>query len=428
MDGQPTFDAARSAAMKTMLMKVAAEHTTPPRVKRVALISVLTAGALLLAGGGAAWAITGMPLFSAPAPAPVIESPTPTPSPAPTPTQAPTPIRTTSPAATIGIPCDELSSPAHAGALIDTGAVTLDPLLSTALLGEAGRSPFSLEYAGGSTCLWGTAGADRVSDGTTSTVTIQVLPNAAAVWDKTAKAYAYRNESTVGAPYGPYVSRGGDCVTDECNTNVLVGSTWLSVKAVAPSIGPTSQGTFHEFVQALIPRVEAFDAEETANPTQMYGSAPLPCASDAYTSGLAASFGIPAAGSRGVEEQFRIEAGALFSNLEPAHGMTLCQYLPSDDGSGGDLGALSVLPNSSALFDQYTESLASAKIATDLVPLTSGSHQLTGIGHEIGGYYRYYVVDVLVDGDWIEYLGGGASDAHLAEHTAAFVQWVIDHR
>lgn len=425
MDGQPTFDAARSAAMKTMLMKVAAENTTPPRAKRVALITVLTAGALLLAGGGAAWAITGLPPFSAPAPAPVTETPTQTPTPTPTPT--PKPTQTVRPVAPIGIPCDELSTPTRVGALIETDAVALDPYLADVIQGgTSGRSPFSLEFAGGSTCEWGTPGADNPTDGSHSTLTIQVLPDAAAVWNQTAKTYAYRNESDIGAPYGPYESRGGDCVRDQCKTNVLVGSTWLAVTAVGQGMSPASQSSFHAFVQGLIPRVEAFDAHGAADRTPVT-SAPLDCVSDAYTSALAASFGIPGAESRGVEEQFRLEAGALFSNVEPSHGMTLCQYQPTD-GTGGDLGVLSVLPNSSALFDQLSDTLASANIVTDLVPLTSGSQQLSGMGHKIGGYYNLYAVDVLVDGDWIEYVGGGANDGHVAAHTAAYVQWVIDHR
>lgn len=91
MTTRPAFDPARSAAIRALLAETVA--TTRPRADRTkfAVIAGLTALALVLAGGTAALALTGViridGLTPAPAPAPtttLIQTPSPTPTPAPT--------------------------------------------------------------------------------------------------------------------------------------------------------------------------------------------------------------------------------------------------------------------------------------------------------------------------------------------------------
>ncbi|MFF1573891.1 hypothetical protein ACFVWR_14185 [Leifsonia sp. NPDC058292] len=96
MTAQPTFDAARSAAIKAMLMKTVDDRVPAARTKRVALVVSLVVGAVVVASGGAAWALSGHSLFQPPAPAPTSVSPTPAPTSTPTPT--PTPTSTAAPA------------------------------------------------------------------------------------------------------------------------------------------------------------------------------------------------------------------------------------------------------------------------------------------------------------------------------------------
>ncbi len=87
----PVFDPARSAALRDILHEtVAAAAPSRPSRARFAVLTGLIAAALLLAGGTAALALSGVLHFGAPepAPAPLPASPTVTPTPTPTPTAA----------------------------------------------------------------------------------------------------------------------------------------------------------------------------------------------------------------------------------------------------------------------------------------------------------------------------------------------------
>lgn len=97
----PTFDAARSAAIRELLIQTVDAAPSRRPTRRFAMVAALSGVALALAGGTAALALTGVLHFGepAPAPAPVVPSSTATPSPTPTSTPAPTetPIVTSGP-------------------------------------------------------------------------------------------------------------------------------------------------------------------------------------------------------------------------------------------------------------------------------------------------------------------------------------------
>lgn len=215
MDGQPTFDAARSAAMKTMLMKVAGEHTTPPRTKRIALIVSLTVGALLLAGGGAAWAITGMPLFQAPAPAPVVVSPspsvTPTRTPTPKPAPAPSPIADPGPPySTVPVDCATLA--ARAG---------LDSIVSNPKLSDVTKfdDPGVIQ-SGVLDCNWLSSGLQLLVSTDTSTGSADIADQ--------------RKVDASNPDIGDLSAL--RCIEiHDCTVSVISGSYWLNVRATSAS-------------------------------------------------------------------------------------------------------------------------------------------------------------------------------------------------
>ena len=220
MDGQPTFDAARSAAMKTMLMRVAAEHTTPPRTKRVALIASLTVGALLIAGGGAAWAITGMPLFSAPAPAPapITQSPTPTPTPAPTSTPTPTP------SPTIADPGHPYSSvPADCTALADRSG--LNSLISDLKLTDISWKDAGMFQTGVLDCWWFNSGLELLVSTDTAT----------GGKDITDQRKIAASNPQIGDVSALFCIQPGDC-----SVSAVSGAYWLIVRATGGSDATSS--------------------------------------------------------------------------------------------------------------------------------------------------------------------------------------------
>jgi hypothetical protein len=243
------------------------------------------------------------------------------------------------------------------------------------------------------------------------------LPHASADWDQLAALYAYA--STPGAAYDGGTSRGGNCVLapqpSSCHTNVLVGSTWLSVEASSSADGAVTEPRFHAFVQQLIPAVAKADASAPAFPA----ARTVECASDPYQSALAESFAIPSATSMGVEETFRIEAAALSLKR-----LNICQYQPSNDGTGGYLGTLSVLPSASRSYATYSRLVSAGAAPAERIELTRGTQKLAALRWSAteDNVVRTYV-DVLVDGSWIQFTAAGPGPQ--PDDVTAYAQWVV---
>ena len=98
----PAFDPARSAILRDILHETVATAPARPSRARFALVGGLVGVAVLLAGGTAALALTGVLHFGSPEPAPapaptpgVTFTPTPTPTPSPTPSTRPIAVQTT---------------------------------------------------------------------------------------------------------------------------------------------------------------------------------------------------------------------------------------------------------------------------------------------------------------------------------------------
>src|SRR5690348_16769444 len=88
MTDRPILDPARSAEIRSMLLSTVAQNAPAVRPRRAWLLVTLIVSAVVLAGGGTAWAVSGFAPFSA-VPAPVVTSASPTPSPAPSATPSP---------------------------------------------------------------------------------------------------------------------------------------------------------------------------------------------------------------------------------------------------------------------------------------------------------------------------------------------------
>lgn len=122
------FTPERSDAIRSLLLDTVADEPRRRRRFQIALTSILAAIAIVLAGGTAALAMSGIIRFDAPPPAPVVtDAPSVTPTPTPTPTAAPT-----APAAAIQVqstpitPTDVRSLPAHPSWSLDLPAATSD--------------------------------------------------------------------------------------------------------------------------------------------------------------------------------------------------------------------------------------------------------------------------------------------------------------
>jgi len=305
--------------------------------------------------------------------------------------------------------CDALVTQSAIDALMTTSTPRSDAL-ERALDGAIADGPFAVVNAGGTVCQWG--------DNDLTRVRVRVLPHASAEWDKLAAIYTHA--STPGASYDGGTSRGGSCTMDRppsCSTNVLVGSSWLAVDASSSVPGAITEPRFHEFVQHLIPAVA--DADISAPPPPQ--AKPLACSSDAYQTALAGAYGIPHATSMGVEETFRIEGAATWGER-----LTLCHYQPSNDGSGGYLGTLSVLPSASRSYAIYTRLVSSGSDPAEKIQLTQGSKKVEALRRSATADtpVRIYV-DTLVDGNWIQFTA--AAPYAQPDKAAAFAQWVVEN-
>ncbi|MGA1837364.1 hypothetical protein VD659_10575 [Herbiconiux sp. 11R-BC] len=172
-----TFDAARSAAIRDLLMETVEASPAVRRRRQIRIGVAIIAAAVVggLGAGGAALALSGVSLFGG-GPASVVV--TDTPSPSPTPTQTPTPAPTPTPVATVApvrvpLSCDTLLPQSVAEAMVGMPLVPLAPSAAPGPLG------FADERAGSLLCGWlSPAGAPN---GTyTPTVVLTIVPDVTA--------------------------------------------------------------------------------------------------------------------------------------------------------------------------------------------------------------------------------------------------------
>jgi len=318
------------------------------------------------------------------------------------PTATPTP---TSAAAAFALDCPATVSSADLSVLLgaDASVVATPPGITQTV---AAAGPLGLPAVGGSSCRW-KHGED--------TLTVQVLPHAAAAWKTLSEANP--SIATPGADYDGGVSLGGNCAlapTVSCLTNVLVADAWLSVVLDTSAPGLTEAG-FHDAVQRMLPPVTAALAKA---PTPPAGAA-LDCAAADLRAELQRAFALPGVTTLAVEPTFRLSDGVLF-----APGVTLCQFQPTDDGgtgSGTYLGTLSVLPGTAGAYEQ----LRAAVLAQDP---SARSELMTVKGEQVPALVwsgtvegaTFASVDAMIGSRWVEFQSPDPDDTR----SLAIVQWV----
>jgi len=121
MTARPTLDPARSTEIKRMLMSTVEQNAPGALSRRAWLLISLIVGAVVLGGGGAVWAVTGLAPFSS-VPAPVVTSASPTPS--ATPSATPGPTTAPAPAPTLDPSVPHASFPLDCPAIGDGISIT----------------------------------------------------------------------------------------------------------------------------------------------------------------------------------------------------------------------------------------------------------------------------------------------------------------
>lgn len=299
------------------------------------------------------------------------------------------------------------------------GRAPLAPTPADALTTPAGRGPFAAQAAGGGWCRWGDDPAGTTSKAV-HTLAVQLLPRAAASWERLAAQYP--ESAAMGAHYDGGESRGGDCAPatgapgSSCRTNVLVGGSWLAVQAVSGT-SAIDEKAFHALVQSFLPTVAAIDARTpTAAPTA--SGRPLSCGSADWLKAVASAFGPKTVTTLDPGESFGMPTALL-----GVPGATTCAYSSGGDGGSGHLGTVSVLRGASDAYATYhaavvdsdsdasggTIEVRGSPLAT-LVRTTSAS----------GSTPAETVVDALVGDTWIQY----AAQAGSGDEAASMVQWV----
>jgi hypothetical protein len=349
-----------------------------------------------------------------------------------TPSATPRPIASAAPAP---LDCAAFTPTAPVEALLGGPA----PLASTpadALATPAGRGPFAVQAAGGGWCRWGddpAAPAPSVSTASPAppagrTLSVQLLPRAAASWQRLADQYP--DSAAMGAHYDGGESRGGDCAVvpgrsgGTCHTNVLVGASWLQVDAVSGT-SAIDEKAFHALVQSFLPAAAAVDARKTTPaPTATLAPTATPapqssqCGGADWLTAVAAAFGprsvttLEPAGSFGV-------ATALLD----APGVTACAYRTGGDGDPVYLGTVSVLRDAADAYATYHAAVVDHDADASGGTIDAGGRQIATLIRTTsasGSTPAETVVDALVGDTWIQYAAQAGSD----DEAAAMVQWV----
>lgn len=268
----------------------------------------------------------------------------------------------------------------------------------------AAAGPLALPAVGGSSCRW-KHGAD--------VLLVQALPHAGSAW--TTLSEAYPNVATPGADYDGGVSLGGDCAltpTVSCRTNVLVGDAWLFVSVEAATVPGLTEAAFHDVVQRMLPAVASAVA---AAPPPAAGT-PVDCGAADLRAELQRAFALPAVTPLGAEPTFRIGDAVLL-----APGATLCHFQPGDDGTGGYLGSLSVLPGTAAVYEQLRAAVLAQdpSARSDLMTVTGSQVPALVWSGTVEGT-PFVSVDAMVGSRWVEFQSTDLDDTR----SLAVVQWI----
>jgi hypothetical protein len=207
MTENESFDPVRSAAIRRMLVRTAAQ--TPRRRRgRIALISTLAILGALLAGGSTAYALGVRPFQIVAAPPVVTPSATPTPTPTAPPTKAP-PVHFAAPTNPVAVSCAQLNihwALELALHKVTPEKVSLDNSPEGAALQEVGH-----EY-----CLWK---GDQHNQ-----VTVEVSTNVAAA----RVAIAANHKAHQGSLHVGDVSS-QDCTGTVCVYSIDTGDYWIII-------------------------------------------------------------------------------------------------------------------------------------------------------------------------------------------------------
>lgn len=218
MTDRPILDPARSAQIKRMLQSTVEQNAPAARPRRAWLLFSLIVGAVVLAGGGTAWAVSGLAPFSR-VPAPVVTSASPTPSAIPT----ATPGATTGPAPA---PTLDPSVP-HASFPLDCPAIGDGIAITTLVPGSADQEADSgvghttpasaaLVQSGLTVCRW-------YSTDPNTYLSISVVADPA-TGQKDIDARRASGGTTVRVGDGGALSCAG-----QCTLSFLSGSYWSAV-------------------------------------------------------------------------------------------------------------------------------------------------------------------------------------------------------
>lgn len=236
----------------------------------------------------------------------------------------------------------------------------------------------------GAVCGWGVNGLHDLIGATGSpSVFVQLMPGLESAWNELATELS----PSAGASYDGAVSRGGDCASSFCSTNVLVDGAWLVVQA---SGGDTTldQNSFHTFVQGLVTRYHALPA-----PTVVKPHAPRSCDDPAVTGAVEQTLGGPSTLSEHTPSFELKEA------LQRAGYQTFCMFFGPDRPHGYETDITVIDGASDALLQEYRTGvdhpLAQTVDASSLPGSASALQEETVDSHRT-------IVDVLDDGHWVD--------------------------
>ncbi len=302
------------------------------------------------------------------------------------------------------------------------GSAPLAATPADALSTPAGRGPFAVQAAGGGWCRWGDDPAGDAS-ADAHTLSVQLLPRAAAIWQRLADQYP--DSAAMGAHYDGGESRGGDCAKaatghgSTCRTNVLVGGSWLAVDA-ASGTSAIDEKAFHALVQSFLPTAAAVDARtaSTTTPAPTATPQPLPCGGADWLKAVAAAFGPQTTTTLEPGESFGMATALLDVPSSVA-----CAYRTGGDADPVYLGTVSVLRDAAAAYATYHSAVVDHDPDASGGTIDSGGKQyatLVRTTSASGSTPAETVVDALVGDAWIQFAAQAGSD----DQASSMVQWV----
>ncbi len=305
-------------------------------------------------------------------------SPT-TPTSTPTPNGAPTAPATTAAPATrpepvLDLTCDDLATPSLATLLPDGTA--RDPILSRLDRGPVIPSDLSVTSRGGLVCEYsnGLPNDPSAAPGTAYIgARVIVLPDATTTYQRWADGYG-DGDMACPSEYG-------------CSSNVLVGSTWVSIGITGASNLEAAR-TFQDDVSTIIAA-----AAPGAAPWVTERTLPSNCGEILSDEAVGRALGIESISSQPPHGGWSVEAAA-----DESWGAAKCWWgLPSSELGPGTISAL---PGGRWALDEYRPHLTE--------PATPERVEITGLAPEDEAWLRCApndsacTLDLGIDQDWIQ--------------------------